>query len=235
MLSRTRLRRERAGRRRRRLLRLLLLLPFLPAVQVLALRWLDPPISMLMWQQSESPDYRWRDWQRLAPDLPVALVAAEDQRFPEHHGFDFTAIGQALHETRLRGASTISQQVAKNLFLWLGRSWLRKGLEVWYTLWIELLWPKQRVLEVYANIAQFGRDIYGAEAAAQRFFGISAAALSAEQSALLAAVLPNPERWRADRPGPYVRARQRWIERQARQLGGIEYLRACCGVAGSAR
>lgn len=232
-MSRARQRRERGGRWRRWLRRFLLLLPFIPALQVLAVRWIDPPISMLMWRQSESPDYRWRDWQRLAPGLPVALVAAEDQRFPEHHGFDFGAIGQALREARGRGASTISQQVAKNVFLWPGRSWLRKGLEAWYTLWIEVLWPKQRVLEVYANVAQFGKDIYGAEAAAQRFFGISAGALSAEQSALLAAVLPSPERWRADRPGPYVRARQLWVERQARQLGGIEYLRACCGVAGS--
>jgi len=172
----------------------------------------------------------------LSPHLPIALVAAEDQQFPAHHGFDLDAIGRALDHNddggRVRGASTISQQVAKNLFLWQGRSWLRKGMEAWYTLWLETLWPKQRVLEVYANIAQFGDGVYGAEAAAQRYFGVASSALNSAQSARLAAVLPSPQRWHAARPGPYVLARQAWVERQVRQLGGPEYLRECCGVPG---
>jgi len=157
-MSRSRLRRHTHGRWRRRLLLLIVLLPALTILQVLVLRWLDPPSSMVMLlQRLESRnvagfelDYRWRDWQALSPHLPIALVAAEDQQFPAHHGFDLDAIGRALDHNddggRVRGASTISQQVAKNLFLWQGRSWLRKGMEAWYTLWLETLWPKQRVL-----------------------------------------------------------------------------------------
>lgn len=221
----------------------LLLLSILP---VLLLRWIDPPTTMVMLARRadmrEQPafrlDYRWRDWHQLSSRLPIALVAAEDQRFPAHHGLDLDAISRALdHNERggkVRGASTISQQVAKNLFLWQGRSWLRKGMEVWYTLWIEALWSKRRILEVYANIAEFGDGVYGVEAAAQRFFGVSAQSLDAAQSARLASVLPSPRRWRADRPGPYVLARQRWVERQVRQLGGPDYLSECCGVPGTA-
>lgn len=242
----TRLRRRREPRRSiwRWVVWLGLAALLLSIAPVLLLRWLDPPTSMVMLgrraEMREQPafrvDYRWRDWQKLSPRLPIALVAAEDQQFPVHSGFDLDAISRALdHNERggaVRGASTISQQVAKNLFLWQGRSWLRKGMETWYTLWIEALWPKQRILEVYANIAEFGDGVYGAEAAAQRYFGVSAQALDAAQSARLAAVLPSPRRWRADRPGPYVLARQRWVERQVRQLDGAEYLVVCCGIPG---
>ena len=125
---------------------------------------------------------------------------------------------------RLRGGSTISQQVAKNLFLWQGRSWLRKGLEAWYTLLIEAMWPKTRILEVYVNVAEFGDGIYGAQAAARSYWDKDASALTAEQSARLAAVLPAPRRYSAVRPGPYVQRRAAWIQRQMRQLGGREHL-----------
>jgi monofunctional biosynthetic peptidoglycan transglycosylase len=125
--------------------------------------------------------------------------------------------------------------VAKNLFLWRGRSWLRKGLEAWYTGLVELLWPKRRILEVYANIAEFGDGVYGAEAAARRYFGKPAAALTPAESARLAAVLPNPRRYRVDAPGPYVWRRERWIEAQARNLGGPAYLASCCGVPAGER
>lgn len=244
-MSRSRQRRQSPSRWWRRLLLLVLLLPVLTILQVVVLRWLDPPSSMVMLiQRFESRnvegfelDYRWRDWAALSTQLPIALVAAEDQQFPAHHGFDLDAISRALDHNdnggRVRGASTISQQVAKNLFLWQGRSWLRKGMEAWYTLWLEALWPKRRLLEVYANIAEFGEGVYGVEAAAQRYFKVSASALSSAQSARLAAVLPSPRRWHADRPGPYVLARQAWVERQVRQLGGPEYLRECCGVPGA--
>jgi monofunctional biosynthetic peptidoglycan transglycosylase len=172
--------------------------------------------------------YRWRNWERLSPHLPIALVAAEDQKFPVHNGFDFEAIDKAMahnqRSRRLRGASTISQQVAKNLFLWPGRSYLRKGLEVWYTVLIEWLWPKRRVLEVYANIAEFGDGVYGGEAAAQAFFGKPALRLNRSESARLAAVLPKPRSYSAKNPGKYVQKRARWIERQVRQLGGSAYL-----------
>lgn len=163
-------------------------------------------------------DYRWRDSALISPQLFRALLAAEDQKFVDHHGFDLEAIRKAFDYNRrgqrVRGASTITQQTAKNLFLWPKRSWLRKGLESWFTVWMELLWPKARILEVYANVAEFGPGIYGAEAAAQRFFAKSAGALSAEQAALLAAVLPSPTRYRAQTPGPWLQRRRDFILRQ---------------------
>ena len=229
----------RRGWRWRRLLWLPPLLMALSVVQVLALRVIDPPVSMMMlWRYGEALlagdtgyrlHHRWRDLDAMAASLPISLVAAEDQRFPLHSGFDLQAIEKARDHNarggRLRGASTISQQVAKNLFLWQGRSWVRKGLEAWYTLLIELLWPKHRILEVYANIAEFGDGIYGAEAAAMQFWGKEAAHLTPAESARLAAVLPSPRRYNAAAPGPYVQRRANWIQRQARQLGGAGYLR----------
>ncbi len=235
---------ERRSRRRpRRWARLLLLkLPLVfvlvTGLQVLVLRWLDPPTSAFMlarhwqaWRADQSQfrlRYDWRDWAQISPQLPIALVAAEDQRFLDHRGFDMAAIERALERNhrggRVRGASTISQQVAKNLFLWSGRSWLRKGLEAWYTLLLETLWSKQRILEVYANIAEFGDGVYGAEAAAQAFFGKTAARLGPVESSRLAAVLPNPKRYNAQAPGPYVQRRAAWVQRQVRQLGGPGFL-----------
>jgi monofunctional biosynthetic peptidoglycan transglycosylase len=223
-----------------------LLFVALTSLQVLALRFIDPPTSAFMldrqWQAFRAGDadfalrYRWVDWDALSPELPIALVAAEDQNFPTHAGFDLEAIDKALERNarggRMRGASTISQQVAKNLFLWDGRSWLRKGVEAWYTLLIEALWPKQRILEVYANIAEFGDGLYGAEAAAQAYFGKPANRLGAAESARLAAVLPSPKRYSVRAPGPYVQRRAAWIARQARNLDGPAYLADCCGVPG---
>jgi len=151
-----------------------------------------------------------------------AVIASEDQRFLAHHGFDFDQLQIALDEHRagdeLRGASTITQQVAKNLFLWSGRSFVRKGLEAYFTVLLEACWPKQRILEVYLNVVELGDGVFGVEAAARRFFGVSASALSAEQAALLAAVLPNPRKLLADRPSSYVRSRQSWILGQMRLL-----------------
>lgn len=230
-------------RRKRRWWRILFLwLPFwfvlVTAGQVLLLRWIDPPTSAFMLDRRLDAlvarekgfrlDYRWRDWGRISSTLPISLVAAEDQKFPDHNGFDFQAIDKALASNKrgrkVRGASTISQQVAKNLFLWSGRSYLRKGLEAWYTVLVETLWPKRRILEVYANIAEFGDGVYGAEAAAQRFFGKPASALTAAESARLAAVLPSPRRYSAKNPGPYVQRRARWIQRQVGRLGGASYI-----------
>ena len=224
-----------------------LLFVLVTVLQVLALRVIDPPTSAFMldrqWQAFRAGEddfalrYRWVDWDALSPELPIALVAAEDQNFPTHAGFDLDAIDKALESNarggRVRGASTISQQVAKNLFLWDGRSWLRKGVEVWYTALIEALWPKQRILEVYANIAEFGDGIYGAEAAAQAFFGKSAQRLTAMESARLAAVLPSPKRYSVVAPGPYVQRRAAWIAEQVQNLGGSAYLADCCGVPGA--
>jgi monofunctional biosynthetic peptidoglycan transglycosylase len=151
------------------------------------------------------------------------MIAAEDQRFATHDGFDFEAIEKAREHNRrrrrMRGASTISQQVAKNLFLWPGRSWFRKGVEAGYTVLIEAFWPKRRVLEVYLNVAEFGNGVYGVGAASQHFFKKSPARLSRHESALLAAVLPNPKRFRVDKPSKYVQRRAWWIERQMIRLG----------------
>ncbi|MGH8171510.1 MAG: monofunctional biosynthetic peptidoglycan transglycosylase [Rhodanobacteraceae bacterium] len=205
---------------------------------VLIMRFVHPVTSAFMierriaatfgGEKDFSLHYRWTPWDQVSRQLPIALVAAEDQKFPVHHGFDIDAIQDALADAeegdRLRGASTISQQVAKNLFLWNGRSFVRKGLEAYFTVLIETLWPKRRILEVYLNIAEFGDGIYGAGAASERYFRISPAQLDARQSALLAAVLPNPVRYRVDRPSPYVQHRAAWIQRQANQLGGAGYL-----------
>ena len=173
---------------------------------------------------------RWVPLRDVSRELPIALVAAEDQKFPLHHGFDVEAIREAIEDAedgeRLRGASTISQQTAKNLFLWNGRSFVRKGLEAYFTVLIELCWPKQRILEVYLNVAEFGDGIYGAAAASDVYFRKTAGALTAREAALLAAVLPNPRRLRVDKPSAYVQRRAAWIERQARQLGGPGYLDA---------
>jgi monofunctional biosynthetic peptidoglycan transglycosylase len=238
-----------AGRKPgRRWLRRLLLLPLwlllFTVLQVVALRFVDPPFSAFMairqveaWTQDDGGfrlAHDWRDLDAMAPSLPVALIAAEDQNFARHSGFDLDAIERARERNerggRLRGGSTISQQTAKNVFLWQGSSrpsrWARKGVETWYTLLIELLWPKRRILEVYANVAEFGDGIYGAQAASRSFFGRDAAALSARQSARLAAVLPSPRRYSATRPGPYVQRRTQAIERNMRQIGGASYLEA---------
>jgi monofunctional biosynthetic peptidoglycan transglycosylase len=166
--------------------------------------------------------HEWVPWERISRDASLAVIAAEDQKFFFHDGFDFQAIEKAVTDAqggdRLRGASTITQQVAKNLFLWPGPSWLRKGLEVWFTVWIELLWPKQRILEVYLNVAQFGRGIWGVESASRAYFGLNASRLGRAEAALLAAVLPNPIRMRAFEPSPYVRERQAWIVGQMERL-----------------
>lgn len=219
----------------RLLVRGLLALLFISVAWVAALRVVDPPWSALMLGESLAAlragergftiEHEWRPASAISPLLARAVVAAEDQRFHRHHGFDFAAIEAALatHEAGgpLRGASTITQQVAKNLFLWRGRHWLRKGLEAWFTIWIELLWPKVRILEVYLNVAQFGRGVYGAEAASRRYFGRPARELDAAQAALLAAALPNPLRHRVEAPDERMRRRQQWILRQMRLAGGL--------------
>jgi len=184
--------------------------------------------ALVSGQRDFSLHYRWTPWDQVSKQLPIALIAAEDQKFPYHHGFDIDAIQDAIADAedgdRLRGASTISQQVAKNLFLWNGRSFVRKGLEAYFTVLIETLWPKRRILEVYLNIAEFGDGIYGAAAASEHYFHKSPAELTARESALLAAALPNPRRYRVDRATGYMQQRADWIQRQAVQLGGPNYL-----------
>ncbi|MCM2312573.1 MAG: monofunctional biosynthetic peptidoglycan transglycosylase [Steroidobacteraceae bacterium] len=203
---------------------------------VVAMRWVDPPTTTFMLRDridgllDEQYEFRheWRDWDQVSKYMPLAVVASEDQRFPFHPGFDFKQIDKALADRergrRVRGASTLSQQVAKNLFLWPGQSWFRKGLEAGITVLIELAWPKRRILEVYLNVAEFGRGTWGVQAASRRYFRKDASRLTEPEAALLAAVLPSPKRYRADAPGPYLRKRQAWIQRQMSALGGPAYL-----------
>ena len=210
---------------------------------VAALRWIDPPGSAFMLaaridarlqgRSTYRVHYVWRPATAIATPAALAVLASEDQRFPMHWGFDFNQIEIALgaeRESRVRGASTVSQQVAKNLFLWSGRSWLRKGLEVWFTLWIEALWNKRRILEVYLNIAQFGDGIYGVGAASPYFFKHEAYALTTREAALLAAVLPNPVNLSVVTPSPYVMRRSHAIQAQMQRLGGSEVLRTISWV-----
>ncbi|TYF52605.1 monofunctional biosynthetic peptidoglycan transglycosylase [Enterobacter hormaechei] len=171
----------------------------------------------------------WVGMDEISPWMGLAVIAAEDQKFPEHWGFDVAAIEKALdhnerHENRVRGASTLSQQTVKNLFLWDGRNWVRKGLEAGLTLGVETVWSKKRILTVYLNIAEFGDGVFGVEAASQRYFGKPASRLTMSEAALLAAVLPNPLRFKASAPSGYVRSRQAWIMRQMRQLGGEGFM-----------
>jgi monofunctional biosynthetic peptidoglycan transglycosylase len=211
----------------------------LSIVCVAILRFVDPFTTAFMlrdrWLAWRTDDrayvYRWRwvDGNRIAPPMQLSVIASEDQRFLEHRGFDLNSINTALDDRergrRLRGASTITQQVAKNLFLWPGQSWVRKGVEAYFTVLIEALWPKRRILEMYLNIAEFGRGVYGVEAAGQIYFRKSAAQLNSNDAALLAAVLPNPRRFLANSPSLYVRSRQHWIAGQMAELGGTGHLR----------
>jgi len=207
---------------------------FVSSGSVLALRWFEPPYSAVMLQRLVVDGARqrqaWVDIADMAPDVPLAVIAAEDQRFAQHWGFDtdeiIAAVEQHLEGGRLRGASTISQQVARNLFLWQGRSFLRKGLEVWFTGLIEALWSKRRILEMYLNFAETGERMFGVGMASRAYFNRDVADLSRQQAALIAAVLPNPVVYRVDAPSAYVRERQQWILRQMRNLGGIPYVQA---------
>jgi monofunctional biosynthetic peptidoglycan transglycosylase len=204
----------------RRLIVVVLLIALVaPPASVLVYRFVPPPITILMVQrllQGHGMDYRWTPIGQISPALRQAVVASEDQRFCQHHGFDLKAMEKAMQANqrrpgKLRGGSTISQQTAKNVFLWPGRSYVRKGIEAWYTVLIEAIWGKRRIMEMYLNVAEFGPGIYGAEAASDRMFHEDAADLSPAQAARLAAVLPDPLKWRAAAPGPYVARRSRNI------------------------
>jgi monofunctional glycosyltransferase len=204
----------------------------LSVILVLLLRFVDPPATAFMvrdrigaWWNNE-PNYQfkyhWVDGKNITATLKLAVIASEDQKFIDHHGFDFSSIEQAMdanqRRKRPRGASTITQQVAKNLFLWPGRSWIRKGIEAYFTVLIELLWNKQRIMEVYLNIAEFGRGIYGAYAAAQLYFSKPPARLSSAQAALMASVLPNPRRFKVNAPSSYIKRRAATIQYQMLRL-----------------
>ncbi|RVU00097.1 monofunctional biosynthetic peptidoglycan transglycosylase [Mucilaginibacter limnophilus] len=203
---------------------------------VLLYRFVNPPVTWLMIsrgfeRKADDKDWKidkdWKDFEEISDNMKRAAVAAEDQRFMEHHGFDFKAIERAIkknmHSRKLIGGSTISQQTAKNVFLWEGRSFVRKGLEAWFTMWIELLWSKKRIMEVYLNVIEMGDGIYGAEAAAQAYYHKSAANLTRRQAAAIASIFPSPLHWSATKPSRYVRHRQYLIRQNMRRLGPLDF------------
>jgi len=206
----------------------------LSIASVAAMRWVHPVTSAFMLRDraialfSGDENYRfahqWVDWNAISPNVKVAVMASEDQKFAEHRGFDLDSMEKAWANNqrgrKFRGGSTITQQVAKNLYLWPGRSYVRKGIEAYFTVLIEAMWSKQRILEVYLNSAEFGNGVFGVGAASRRYFGKSAAQLTQPESALLAAVLPAPKRLLVNKPSGFVRARQGWITRQMARMGG---------------
>lgn len=225
------------------LLRLLLLgmLAFFVFSVTLTLvyRFVNPPGTMLMLKMagSKHPDGRkygihksWVKLEDISPNMVLAVVASEDNRFLEHHGFDLKAMRESWEDyrsgKRLRGGSTISMQTAKNVFLWPGRNWLRKGFEAYYTILIELLWGKKRIMEVYLNVIETGRGIYGVEAAAQHYYGRSATKLSRAQSAMIAAILPAPRRRSPQRPTAFLAKRQQWIMWNMNNIERVDFIKA---------
>jgi monofunctional biosynthetic peptidoglycan transglycosylase len=199
----------------------LILIVAVPPVWVLAYRFIPPPITPLMvirMTQGQGLDYRWRPLREISPALVQAAIAAEDARFCQHNGFDFTALQKAMaHNQRrpgkVRGGSTISQQTAKNVFLWPDRTFVRKAVESYFTVLIEALWGKRRIMETYLNVVEMGPGVYGAQAAAQHYFATDAAHLSNLQASRLAAIFPSPLKWRAVNPGRYV-------QRRSNRIGG---------------
>ena len=206
-------------------------------IQVLLLKWIDPLTSSVMFQRelnlfssNEKPiSYEWYNYDDISKEIVLAVIASEDQNFPAHFGFDFDQIGKAFKENnkrgRLRGASTITQQVAKNLFLWEGKSFIRKGFEAYYTILVEFFWSKRRIMEIYINIAEMGDNIFGVGMASKIYLKKKPAKLTAQESALIAAVLPNPKKFSVKNPSVYVKERLSWILEQMRLLGGVSYIR----------
>ncbi len=218
-------------------LKLLLVFFLFSLLQVLLLKWIDPLTSSVMFQRKFNPfssdekplSYHWYNYDDISNYIALAVIASEDQNFPYHFGFDFEQIGKAFEEKNkrgsLRGASTITQQVAKNLFLWEGKSFIRKGFEAYYTILIEVFWSKRRIMEFYINIAEMGDNIFGAGMASKIYFKKLPTKLTKQESALIAAVLPNPKKFSVQNPSDYVRKRQQWILEQMRLLGGVSYIK----------
>jgi monofunctional biosynthetic peptidoglycan transglycosylase len=207
---------------------------FFQLFYIVILRWVDPPITLTQLGSVFSGHGLKRDYvgyHEISNNAKLAVIAAEDQVFPDHDGFDFKSIRKAMAYNkrkpgRVRGASTISQQVAKNVFLWQGRSWLRKGLEVYFTFMIELLWPKQRILEMYLNVAEMGPGIFGIQAATRAYFKKPASSLTRNEAAQIAACLPNPKKYTVKPVSRYVSIRSKWVVQQMLHLDGDEDVRA---------
>ena len=195
-------------------------------VYIIVLKWINPPITLTQLSSLFSSDGLKRDYvnyDEMSPNIKLGVISSEDQAFPDHDGFDWKSIEKAMKYNkrkpgRIRGASTISQQTAKNVFLWQGRDWIRKGLEMYFTKMIELIWGKRRILEVYLNVIEMGKGIYGAEAAAQAYFKKPAKNLTRQQAAMIAACLPNPKKYTVKPPASYVIVKSAWIVRQMNAL-----------------
>lgn len=221
----------------RKLRRALIFLFLAQFAYIVLLKWVDPPITITQltnWVQGHGLRRDYVDREDISPYMKLAVMASEDQLFPDHNGFDIKSIQKALQHNkkkpkRVRGASTISQQVAKNVFLWQGRSWVRKGLEVYFTFMIELVWGKERILEVYLNVAEMGTGIFGVEAAAQTYFKKPAKKLSRSEAAMIAACLPNPKKYKVKPLSKYVERRYPWIVNQMYNLEGDEDIERLLG------
>ncbi|MBL0155196.1 MAG: monofunctional biosynthetic peptidoglycan transglycosylase [Chitinophagaceae bacterium] len=207
-------------------------------IYIILLKWIDPPITMTQFVSWISGDGLKRDYvdrSDMSPNAGLAVISSEDQLFPDHSGFDWKSMKKALEYNkkkpgRIRGGSTISQQVAKNVFLWQGRSYLRKGLEMYFTFMIELVWGKKRILEMYLNVIEMGRGIYGIEAASRAYFGKPASALTKAEASMIAACLPNPKRYTVKPLSGYVAVRSRYIQRQMSNLQTDPDIRKVIGL-----
>jgi monofunctional glycosyltransferase len=214
--------------------RVFLFLFFFQFIYIIILRWVDPPITLTQLGSVLSGYGLKRDYvnyDEISPNAKLAVISSEDQIFTDHNGFDFKSIKKAMAYNekkpgRLRGGSTISQQVAKNVFLWQGRSWVRKGLEVYFTFMIELVWSKKRILEMYLNVAEMGKGIFGIEAASQAYFKKPAKKLTRQEAAMVAACLPNPKKYSVKPPSRYVSVRSGWVMRQMNHLDGDPDIKA---------
>ena len=217
------------------ILKLILVVLLLTIGMVLVYKYLNPPVTPLMVMRYLSPkgnsgsiQKQWKDYESISDNMKLAVIAAEDQKFASHRGFDLESIQDAIEDRldgrELRGASTISQQTAKNVFLWPGRSWTRKGAEAYFTFLIEAIWGKKRILEVYLNVIETGDGVYGVEKASQKYFGKSAAELTPEEAAMITAVLPNPVLMSPTESSEYMDSRRVWIIRHMKSLGGQSYL-----------
>lgn len=216
--------------------KLIILFLVISTLQVIIYKWIDPGISAVIIQRKIESifsgkkiiNYRWYNFDQISKNFAIAVIASEDQNFPFHLGFDFEQINQAIKEQkirgRLRGASTISQQTAKNLFLWEGKSFIRKVFEAYYTILIESIWSKRRILEVYMNIAETGNNIFGIGVASKKYFTKHPLKITSEECALIAAILPNPKRFSVTIPSNYILKRQQWILEQMESLGGVLYI-----------
>jgi len=218
------------------IIKLLVLLVIISLTWVMLYKFVNPPFTPLMLIRYFEEDgsgrsikKEWKGYDEISGNMKMAVIAAEDQTFPFNNGFDYEAIGDAIDEKldggRLRGASTITQQTAKNVFLWSERSWLRKVMEAYFTVLIDKIWGKKRILEVYLNVIETGDGIYGVDEAAQVYFGKSSKHLDIVDSALIAAILPNPRLWSPAKPTEYLIEREIWIRNQINGLGGTSYLK----------